>query len=212
MSGGILQVLTAPRQFFAAEAESPSALYPAAIVASLAVLGLIQQAVAFSQVSGAFTGELAEILLVVQAVVAVFTGALPFIVWLLYAVAFFVVSLFFDGEGSFRDVALLSAWGFLPRIAESVVGIAATVIAYQGREVPSIEDPEAFTEFTAELASHPANVAASVVGLALVLWSAYIWVAAVQESRHLDRREATITVAVPVAVAVLFRLAGLGVV
>ena len=212
MSGGILQVLTAPRQFFAEEAESPSALYPAAIVASLAVLGLIQQAVAFSQVSGAFTGEFAEILLVVQAVVAVFTGALPFIVWLLYAVAFFVVSLFFDGEGSFRDVALLSAWGFLPRIAESVVGIAATVVAYQGQEVPPIEDPEAFTEFTAELASHPANVAASVVGLALLLWSAYVWVAAVQESRHLDRREATITVAVPVAVAVLFRLAGLGVV
>lgn len=209
MSGGWQEVLTDPRSFFERMDEEPSVRGPVVIVGVLAVLGSLASVVTFQALAGRVPGD-ARGLLVAAGVFAVVVGlVVPFAIWLLYAVAFFVVSLFLDGEGSFRDVALLSAWGFLPRVFGALVSLVATVVATRQVTVPELTSPEQFRTFARAVAVHPANLAASVLGIGLLLWSAYIWVAALQESRRLDRGEAVIAVAIPVGIALLFRLLGL---
>lgn len=209
MNGGILQVLTAPRTFFEREGDDPSVRGPVLVVVLLAVLGALTQVVTFTETGHAFEGEIRDLLVVFQVFSAVIAVAVPFVVWLLYALAFFVVSMFLDGEGTFREVALLTAWGFLPRVFDAAISSVATVVAYRDTEVSDLSSPEAFMEFAGQVASHPANRAATVAGIALLFWSAYIWVPALQESRRLDRGEAVVTVAIPVAIALLWRLYGL---
>ncbi|PSP79701.1 hypothetical protein BRC81_04155 [Halobacteriales archaeon QS_1_68_20] len=209
MAGGWTEVLTDPRTFFERRGEGPSIRGPVVIVGTVAVLGTVASLFTFQGLADAVAEDAGELLAGLQVFTAVVGFVLPFLVWLLYAVAFFVVSAFLDGEGSFRDVALLTAWGFLPQVLDALAGLVATVVATGEVTAPEVTSPEEFSAYADQVAAHPASVAATVLGIVLLLWSAYIWVAAVQESRGLDRGAAIITVAVPVAVALLFRTFGL---
>ncbi len=209
MSEGWTEVLTDPHSFFERRGEEPSIRGPVAIIGTLAILGTLASLVTFQALSGAVTEDARGLLVGVQVFAGVVGLAIPFVIWLLYAVVFFVVSAFLDGEGPFRDVALLSAWGFLPRVLAAVVDLVATVVATGEVPAPTVTSPEEFGTYADQVATHPANVVASVIGIGLLLWSAYIWVAALQEARRLNRREAIIAVAVPVGIALLLRLSGL---
>lgn len=209
MMQDVRNVLTDPRLFFAREVEDPSVRKPAVVIGTLAVVGALSGAVIVREIGAAFPAEATGLLFAIQVFAASVALVAPFVVWLLYAVVFFGASALLGGEGSFRNVVLLTAWGFVPRVIEVAAEFAATLVAVRTTPAPDTFSAEAMETFSTQLSTHPAAVAASLLGIVLLFWSAYIWVAALRESRRLDRREAILAVAVPVAISLLLRAYGL---
>lgn len=206
MIGDVRDVLRSPRAFFRREVEEPSAREPAVIVGTVALVGAGSRLVVTQMLAANLPEEVRALLFAVQLAVEL-VGT--FVVWLLYAAVFFGISALLGGEGSFRRVALLTAWGFVPRVIASLADFVASTVATRGIDPGELDSAADFQELSSQLAAHPAALAASVVGIVMLVWSAYIWVAAMQEARRLDRGEAIVTVAIPVGIALLIRLLGL---
>ena len=133
-----------------------------------------------------------------------------FLRWLVYAGVFHALSsvLYDAEEGSFRDTLALTGWGFLPAIGAAIVASVAAFVVFSGTTFPS--DPAAMAAFARELQNRPELLVANLLGIVFLLWQGLLWTFAVKHGRGLELREAAITVAIPVALAVLWR--GFGVV
>lgn len=211
---GSLDVLTDPASFFDREVASPRFGRPVAIVALLGVLPALTAGLVVYRLFGDVDGG-AGLGLIVFLVALVFFVVAAFAIWLLFAAAFYAVSAVMGGEGSFRELFLLVGWGFLPRLFGAVVQFAVGVVTVSRiRPLPAVpEDPELLVDelsrSMAGVAAGPLATLADLLGVAFLLWSAYIWIEAVRRSRSLDRRDATVAVGVPVLVALLLRLPGI---
>lgn len=202
MIGTIRAALTRPESFFESRQANPSLLYPAVIVAIIGVLGVIATIPTFLVVSRGMPAG-ARLFLAVGAVVGLLIGLVgPFVTWLLYAIAFQVISYFFDGKGTFRKTFILSGWGFLPQILSSVLSLIAMFVIHQNRSLPVESGPQAMQAFTQQLQAHPLLQAVGVIGIGLTLWSGYIWLFAVKYARNLSRTQALVTVAIPVLISI----------
>ena len=110
--------------------------------------------------------------------------------WLLISGVFFWTSKLFDGQRNFRSLAMYVAWGFTPQALSSIYNLVVFAVLFRSAEsVTGI----------AQINSHPAVVAGSILGAACLAWTAFLWIFAVKHARELSLREATYTVA-PVAV------------
>lgn len=204
MLSSLQAVLISPESFFEREAADPSLRGPVVIVAVVAVIGVlsslpVMQAVLGSMPRGATPfGAIGLVIGVVVGIVG------PFVVWLLYALVFYGLSALFDGKGEFRDVFVLIGWGFAPRIVSSIVGgLVVGVLVSQG----DFATPQQAQELSRRAVTSPLGLLSRVVSLAMTLWSAWIWMHAVREARHLSRRTAAITVGIVVFVAIVLGLA-----
>lgn len=110
--------------------------------------------------------------------------------WLLISGVFFWTSKLFDGQGNFRSLAMHVAWGFTPQVISSIYNLIIFAVLFG--------PAESVTGF-AQINSHPAVVAGSILTAACLVWTAFLWIFAVKHARQLSLREATYTVA-PVAV------------
>ncbi len=203
----VLRLLTNPDTFFAERAEGASLVGPALVVLLVAAIGAIGSYPVLRATVGALPPEAGPFVTVVQAIGAVFGVVITFVVWALYALAFHLVaSLAFDGEGSFRDTLAAVGWGFVPAVFGSIAGAVVNFLVFSDVRFPT--DPARIGPFVQELRARPEFLVAGLLGIAFLLWSAFLWTFAVRHAERLDLREAALTVAGPVAVALLFRLDG----
>jgi hypothetical protein len=204
----VLQLLTNPDSFFEARREEPSLLRPGLVVLLVAVVGVVGSVPVLQATVSALPPEAGPFVTVIQVVGAVFGVVFTLVVWLLYALAFHLVgSVAFDASGEFRDTLALVGWGYVPAVFGALVGAVANYVVFSGVRFP--DDPQAIGAFVQELQSRPAFLVAGLVGIAFLLWSAFLWTFAVSHAESLDLRESALTVAGPVAVALLFRLNGI---
>lgn len=203
----VLELLTNPDAFFAERSEEPSLLGPAAVVLFVAAVGVVGSYPVIQATVSALPPEAGPFVTAVQVVGAIFGVVFTFVVWVLYAVAFHgIASVVFDGDGGFRDTLALSGWGFVPAVFASVVSAAVNVLVFSGVRFP--DDPAQVGQFVRELQSRPEFLVAGVLGIVFLLWSAFIWTFAVRHAQGLGLRESALTVAGPVAVALLLRING----
>lgn len=210
MIDALTTVLVHPNAFYEQRDESPSLLYPAVIVGTLGLLGSISSVLVLFAFGGGLP-EGAQPSFAVWAIVGLGAAFIsPFISWLLYAIVFQVISYFFDGEGAFRETVVLSGWGFLPKIIGGLLSIGATFVVTQrvpssdatGIRVIVPDGPQAMQQFSQQIQNDPVFQAVSVIGIALTLWSGYIWLFAVKHARNLSRNQALITVAILVLISI----------
>lgn len=131
-----------------------------------------------------------------------------YLLWVLYSVGFFFVSWFFNGRGSILKVAKLTAWGFVPLAIANLIhygswAVATTYVELE-TEIRGTGDSGKVAFLLNELRNEPIAIGATVVGILLVLWSAYLLVFAVKHSRSLSKEDAMKTVAVVAAVHVAY--------
>lgn len=200
-------LLTDPNRFFEERRRDPSLVEPALLVLAIAIFSAISVAVTLLVFVETLSSDV-EIFFIIG---GIFGGLIavvsPFVSWLLYAVAFQVLTYFFDGEGEFRDTFALTGWGFAPRLLAVIVSLVITVYLTQSIHIPV--DPAAYQDFSNRIATHPLNLTASGLSIVFTLWSAYIWIPAVQQARNVTRGQATIAVGVPVLVAILITVGSL---
>jgi hypothetical protein len=200
----VLRLLTNPDAFFA---ERASLVGPAFVVLLVAVIGAVGSYPVLRATVGALPPEAGPFVTVVQAIGAVFGVVITFVVWALYALAFHLIaSLAFDGEGTFRDTLAVVGWGFVPTVFGSVASAVVNFLVFSDVRFPT--DPARIEPFVRELRARPEFLVAGLLGVVFLLWSAFLWTFAVRHAERLDLREAALTVAGPVTVALLLRLNG----
>jgi len=118
-------VLTNPDQFFAELSTRDESLKtPFLIVLVAATIAAISSAMMLSTIAPTLPEE-AAVVSDVFPVIGAITGLLMlFILWLLYTGVFYVLSIFFGGEGSFKRCLEFVGYGFIPMIISSLIGLA----------------------------------------------------------------------------------------
>lgn len=200
----MLQVLTNPRAFYESRSGSAGWLYPSLIVLAVALISFGGAVSGTSSFGGQF-GGIGNALRIISALIGLLG---TFVFWALYTGVFYVISALFDGEGSFGELMKFVGWGHLPAIVSTGFSTVASAIVFQNTDIPT-NDPQAAAEAAQSIQGDPLILASTVVGVVITLYQGFIWSYAVQTARNLDRRQALLTVAIPVGVSVLFSLFGL---
>jgi hypothetical protein len=204
----VIALLTNPDAFFERRRESPSLLGPALVVTVVGVVGVVSSYPIVQATLSALPPEAGAFVTAIQVFSAVFALVATFVIWLLYAVAFHVIgSVAFDASGEFRTTLSLVGWGFVPAVFGAIVGAATNFVVFSGVRFP--QDPQAVQSFVRELQSRPEFLVSGLVGIVFLLWSAFLWTFAVRHAESLGLREAALTVAGPVTIALLLRLNGI---
>lgn len=198
MWGGLRTLLVAPGRFYDEAAVADDLGYAIGVVGVVGLLALVQSALVTTAVLGSLDGGMGIVFAAGAVVGTLAATAGPFVAWLLYAAAFHGVTELYDADGAFRDTFVVVGWGFVPRIAARVVAVAITAVLVQ--QLPVGEGVRAAARFARLVRSHPLTLVSNGVSLVALAWSAWIWVAAVEHVRNVDRRRALLDVGLPVAV------------
>jgi len=127
-----------------------------------------------------------------------------FVMWIVFAGLFHLISRFFDGSGEFRDVVTLTGYGFVPWIFFGLISGVINFYAYQGVVFPS--DPQQIPTFMQQLQSRPIFLVSGVLSIVFSLWRGFLWTFAVKHARDLSLKHAAITVGIPVGVSIAWGL------
>ena len=193
-------VLTNPDRFFAElSTRDVSLKTPFVIVLIAAIISSISAAMAASATISTLPEEAAAFAGIGAAIGAIYGLFLQFSIWLLSAGVFYVISIFFGGEGSFKRMLEFTGYGFIPMIASLVIGLVVTTTMLPTIEF-SVENPELFQQ---TFMQNPFMQAYSIIAILLTLWSANIWIFAVKHARNISTKNALITVGVPVGLYLL---------
>ena len=178
-------VLTNPNQFFGElSARDTNLKIPFLIVLIAAIVGAISSVITMSAIVSSFPKEAVVIASIFAVIGAIMGLIMPFIGWLLYAGVFYAISMLFKGTGSFKRVFEFVGYGFIPMIIATVIGVAATLAV-----PPTIE----FSPGTLS-PMHPLTLAATIIQILFLLWSANIWIFGIKHARNLSTKHAIITV------------------
>lgn len=142
-----------------------------------------------------------------------------FIFWIISAGIFYVISMVFKGQGSFRRVIEVVGYGYLPQVFGSFITLIAAAEYVPKISVPSLsgaalQDPANMEQAVKAFMHDPAMLEltqiTSLVAVVFLLWSASIWIFGLQHSRQLALRDAALCVGLPVVAYVIYMIYNLG--
>lgn len=203
-------LFTDPDRFFAEHTPEPSIGYPAAIVLLVGIVRALGSIPALQATVEALPEEASAFggIAIASGIVFGFVGAL--LGWVLYAGAFHVISaVLYDADGEFRDTLAVTGWGFVPAIFAAIVSGIAAFLVFGDATMPSTTDPAQIQQFVDELRASEELFVASVLGIVFLLWQAFLWMFGLKHARGLTLQQAGVTVAIPVVLALLWRVYGL---
>jgi hypothetical protein len=117
--------------------------------------------------------------------------------WILIASIFYLVSLVFKSNGSFKRTLEFVSYGLIPAIFGHVINLIVHFILRNSYDI-SPTNPKLYLKSYLELLSNnPLLQAATIIGFLFGLWSFYINVYAVMHARNLSKRNAILTVGIP---------------
>lgn len=213
----VLEILSKPRSFFDEQVENPGLLIPTVIVllaALIAAAGTAPQveltgqfitsaAQSQGQQMNQSTADAIGTFSSVFGIVFGFLGVL--VTWMIFSVVFYAIARFvFGGNGSLGDTFAFTGWGYIPLLVSQVISTIAAYYVYAGATLP--DNNQAAQAAFQELQNDPALFIASIVGIVLLAWSGWIWTAGMEKLHDLSRRNAIITVGIPVGIALILRI------
>ena len=202
----MLEVLTDPNGFFKRKSNEPIDFkIPIVIILIMAIVAAATAVVVTQNVMGTLPEEAAAFAGIGAAVAAIFAVIGTFIAWAIYGVIFYVISMLFHGEGSFKRVMEFVSYGFIPSIISSIVSAFYTSRAYSNID---FSNPELIED---ALLADPTLRIAGIIGIIFTLWSANIWIFALVHSRNLSVKNAAIVVGIPILLSILYSIYQLGI-
>lgn len=151
--------------------------------------------------------------ILIAAVIAAFI--MTFVVWVIWAGVFYLVSKIFKGTGSFNRCLEVVGYGYLPQVIGSVLIVIAAMEYLPKVVVPALTssaltDPQQIQAATTALTSDPAMVeftqVSAVISIVFLLWSANAWIFGIKQARNISIRDAAITVGIPVMLLVIYQI------
>ncbi|WP_135362896.1 Yip1 family protein [Halosimplex halophilum] len=206
----ISTLLTDPDGFFRRQGSDASLKGPLVVILAVVAVDVVAAVLQSRFMSQLFEGAGAAggLVTALQAFTYVFVVAGPFVVWLLYAGLFHAISVVFGGDGAFSTTLSFVGWGFVPSVVGSVASAAINYYRFnvRGIDVPAEITQESMQQFNRALQTGPLVALSAAFAIVFTLWSAFLWTFALKHARDLTVRQAALTVAGPVLVAVLISL------
>ncbi|NYT18916.1 MAG: YIP1 family protein, partial [Methanosarcinales archaeon] len=122
------------------------------------------------------------------------------IMWVIYAGVFYAISSILGGEGTFKRVLEVVAYGFIPSIASAIIGIIVMATSFSVENF-DMQNPELLEQ---AMLNDPTMKMSVVLGIIFTLWSANIWIFGLVHARHMTVKNAAISVLVPVGLYILY--------
>lgn len=205
----MIEVLTNPDKFFEERLKREENLKTPAFIVLLS--GMTSGAIAFLSslmtvgiLGGTLPPEARGFISVMLVGSAVGALVFAFIIWLVVAAILFGISALFNGEGSFKRTLEFVGYGYIPLVIGGIISAALTYHFFSTVELPTVTSPEEVADAIAALMASPMMQLSSVIGMLFLLWAANLWVFGLKHARKLSIRDALITVAIPVAVYVMY--------
>ncbi|WP_292364795.1 MULTISPECIES: Yip1 family protein [unclassified Methanoculleus] len=209
MDTGFLRVLLNPGRFFEARMQDePSLKVPALIALVIGLIGVVPAVLMANITTAMLPAEMQGlgVLITIFSAAVAFIGG--FLAWIIYGFVFYLVSMFFKGEGDLKRTVEFTGYGLLPQVFGGIIGTYFSYQLLSGLNVPPMTSPEQIAEFSESLVNIlTTDPLAQVAGLASILfliWSANIWVFGMKYARNLSTRDAALTVGIPVGLYILY--------
>ena len=215
MAPDLIELLFRPDAFFRKRmAEPENLVFPAGIVLSGAVV-----AAATAYLTASMTTQvlgwagLGTGFVFLLSVIGAFIGV--FIYWAIIAGIFYLISLLFEGKGTFARSLETTGYGFLPLVLGYLLTLATGFfylprITAEHLFAGSLSDPTAALNATQAFLNNPVVVQYTritmIIAVLFLLWSTYCWISGIKHARQLTARNAALCVGVPVLVYILYLL------
>ncbi|MFH5801525.1 Yip1 family protein [Haladaptatus sp. CMAA 1911] len=213
----VLEILSKPRSFFDEQVENPGLLIPTLIVLLAALIAAagtaLQVNVSGQVVTNAVQSQGQQMNQSTADAIGTFTSIFGVIfgflgvlfAWVVYSVVFYAIARFvFGGDGSLGNTFAFTGWGYIPLLVSQVISAIAAYYVYAGVTLP--DNNQAANAALQELQNDPALFVTSLIGIVLLAWSGWIWTAGMEKLHGLSRRNAIITVGIPVVIALVLRI------
>jgi hypothetical protein len=216
MKGMLPSLLLRPDTFFSERIKEPEDLKIPGIIV---IIGAIIAAVGSYLISGIYEGlfaaaageGMASLLGIFGAVSAFF--AFIIIWWVVFAGIFYLLSMAFTGNGTFRRTLEFTGYGLVPVIIGSVISVIISLYYLPMIEAPvitNIQDPAAVQQVMSAIFEDPAfsefTQISAIISAIFLAWSANLWVFAIRHARALSLRNAIIVVLIPVLIFMIYTL------
>lgn len=205
-----LEVLTDPDSFFAKKIKEEIDFKPPLLIIGLImILGAIAGYISVSTIMSTMASNspnmgAAYSFGIVGSIIGAILSAI--LGWLIISGIFHLISSIFGGNGQFSRVLEFTAYGFLPSVFGSVIGIILTYLLFNSIDMTSMSNPENISQL---IIKNPYSIASSLVGLVFTVWSANIWIHGIKYARNLTFSNALKTVGIPVVIYLLVQLISL---
>ncbi|AKB84254.1 YIP1 family protein [Methanococcoides methylutens] len=197
----ITQVLTNPNAFFAEKTRTEVEMKtPILIILVIAVLGAINAAIMTQKIMEILPPEAAAFAGIGAIAGAIGAFISSFIMWIIYSGVFYAISSILGGEGTFKRVLEVIAYGFIPSIASGIIGIIVMVTSFSVENF-DMQNPELLEQ---AIVNDPTMRMSVLIGIIFTLWSANIWIFGLVHARNMSVKNAAISVLVPVGLYILY--------
>jgi len=211
-----MDLLINPNRFFQqALGEKEQLKYPGLIVLAGAIV---------AAAAGYFTGTITAAMLdsamqgmgsiiLIGTVIAAFV--MTFLVWVIWAGAFYLISKIFKGTGSFGRCLEVVGYGYVPLVIGSVITLVAAFEYLPKVAIPmltstALQNPQLIQDATTALVNDPAMAEFTqislVISMIFLLWSANCWIFGIKQAQNIPMRDAAICVGIPVILLIIYQL------
>ena len=212
----MIEILTNPDKFFEAKrGEEVSLKLPALIVL---IIGIISGIGAYfmggltaEMLSGTLPPEAQGFISFIAISGAIAAVIFSLIFWVVFAAIFYLISCIFKGEGKFKRTLEFVGYGYIPMIISGIISAIFIYNIVSTAQIPVVTDPAKMAGAFEPLMKSPMMQLSYAISILFMLWSANIWVFGLKHARNLTTKNALITVAIPVAVYVLWTIYQMGV-
>ena len=212
MALSFLTVLTNPNAFFSQDPAAWERLRtPALLVLAAALIAGATAYLTTDLIAGMMPAEVQQYRGVMVIAGSIGGPITTFVLWAVWTGVFFLVSLIFQGKGSFRRTLAAIGYGYLPLVLGGAVSLVLFMVTLPGIRVTPVTSLEEIPTAAAALMHQPVMLLSGILGILFLLWAANIWVFGIRHARGLPLRNAAITVGVPVALYLLYTIVNLGV-
>jgi hypothetical protein len=212
MAFPLMSLLVNPNAFFSRDsAEWEPLRIPALIVLAAAIMAGATAYLTTDLVAGIMPSDVQAYQGVMGIAGTIGAVVMTFLIWVVWSAVFFVISLFFQGQGTFRRILAVTGYGYLPILIGSVISLVIFWVFSSGIHVSPVTDVQEIQAAVMALMHQPVMILVSVLGIVFLLWAANIWIFGIRYARVISLRDAAITVGVPVALYVIATIWNLGV-
>jgi hypothetical protein len=183
--------------------EKVSLKIPFLILLMFGIFAAVSSSLLVNKISESVPSNLIPYIYVGMAIGVVSSLVGAYLIWVILAGVFYLISSLFDSDGTFKRTFEFVGYGFLPLIFSSLIGIGAIYTVLPSLDF-SLNDPSVVQQNMNQILANPILQASQVATILLVLWSAYIWIFAVKNAMNITTRNALIVVGIPVGIYIVY--------
>lgn len=198
------RILFNPEWFFSEKLKEKISLkIPFFVLLIYGIFGTASMVLLSNKITASLPSNLGQIMFVGVAVGAIGSLIGVYLIWLILAGVFHLISNLFCSEGTFKRTFEFVGYGFLPLIFSSMINLGALYTILPSLDF-SFNDPSLIQQNANQMLFNPIFQASQVAGILFSIWSAYIWIFAIKNALKITTKNALIVVGVPIGLYDLY--------